>query len=148
MDLLFDGLMIESHINPSEAWSDASQQVTPAQLHQIVSRLVIRQSDVDSRNAVTLAELRTQIDAFDDQVLDVLAKRMKVSDEIGLFKKKHNISILQATRWDQILTRRTEMAMAKGLSREFTSDIFRAIHEESINHQNKIMNEESAAPEA
>ena len=148
MDLLFDGLMIESHINPSEAWSDASQQVTPAQLHQIVSRLVIRQSDVDSRNAVTLAELRTQIDALDDQVLDVLAKRMKVSDEIGLFKKKHNISILQATRWDQILTRRTEMAMAKGLSREFTSDIFRAIHEESINHQNKIMNEESAAPEA
>ncbi|MGE4568475.1 MAG: chorismate mutase [Bacteroidales bacterium] len=148
MDLLFDGLMIEAHINPAEAWSDAAQQITPAQLHQLVNRLVIRQSAVEGGNAVTLEELRTQIDAFDDQVLDVLAKRMKVADQIGWFKKQHNITILQTARWDQILTRRTDMALAKGLSREFTSDIFRAIHEESISHQNKIMNEEPGAPEA
>ena len=141
MDILSDGLIIETHVNPNEAWSDASQQITPDELSKLLNKLVLRNAKPDQHNSVTLEELRAQIDIYDDQILDVLEERMKIADQIGMFKKDKNLTILQTARWDHIITRRTEMGLAKGLSTEFTSRIFSAIHEESIQHQNKIMNE-------
>jgi chorismate mutase len=141
MDLNFDGLIIESHCNPDAAWSDAKQQVTPDALKCILDKLVLRHSDVDKQQSATLEELRMQIDKFDDEILNVFEKRMKVADQIGTFKKQNNITILQSGRWDEIMKKRTAMGLGKGLSEEFVTKIFTAIHEESINHQTKIMNE-------
>ncbi|HEY4786319.1 MAG TPA: bifunctional 3-deoxy-7-phosphoheptulonate synthase/chorismate mutase type II [Bacteroidales bacterium] len=141
MDLNFDGLIIESHCNPDEAWSDAKQQVTPDALKCILDKLILRHSDVDKQQAATLEELRMQIDKYDDEILNVFEQRMKIADQIGLFKKQNNITILQATRWDSIVKKRTAMGLAKGLSEDFVTKIFSAIHQESINHQTKIMNE-------
>jgi len=142
MDLNFDGLIIESHCNPDEAWSDAKQQVTPDALKCILDKLILRHSDVDKQQAATLEELRMQIDKFDDEILTIFEQRMKVADQIGMFKKQNSITILQATRWDAIMNKRTSMGLSKGLSADFVTKIFSAIHEESIDHQTKIMNEE------
>lgn len=141
MDLSFDGLIIESHCNPDEAWSDAKQQVTPDSLKSILDRLVLRHSELDKLQASTLEELRAQIDKFDDEILTIFEKRMKIADQIGSFKKTNSITILQASRWDSILKKRTSMGASMGLSDEFVTTIFSAIHQESINHQTKIMNE-------
>jgi chorismate mutase len=141
MDLNFDGLIIESHCNPDEAWSDAKQQITPETLKSTVERIVLRHSDVDKQQAATLEELRMQIDKFDDEVLNVFEKRMQIAEQIGKFKKENKITILQSTRWDAILNKRTAMGLSKGLSEDFVLKIFSAIHQESINHQTKIMNE-------
>jgi chorismate mutase len=141
MDLNFDGLIIESHCNPDEAWSDAKQQVTPKNLSCILNRLVLRHEGVDNKDAFTLEELRAQIDKFDDEILDVFEKRMEIAEQIGKFKKDHNITILQTGRWDAILKKRTTMGNMKGLSSDFVEKIFSAIHQESINHQTKVMNE-------
>jgi chorismate mutase len=141
MDLNFDGLIIESHCNPDEAWSDAKQQVTPDALKCILDKLILRHSDVDKQQAATLEELRMQIDKYDDEILNVFEHRMKIADQIGMFKKQNNITILQATRWDSIVKKRTAMGLTKGLSEDFVTKIFSAIHQESINHQTKIMNE-------
>lgn len=140
MDLSFDGLIVESHCNPDEAWSDASQQVTPDNLKCILDKLVLCHSDVDKKLAATLEELRAQIDKYDDQILSIFEKRMKIADEIGHFKKQNSITILQASRWDSILNKRTLEGLAKGLSEEFVTTIFSAIHQESINHQTIVMN--------
>lgn len=141
MDLNFDGLIIESHCNPDAAWSDAKQQVTPDALKCILDKLILRHSDVDKQQAATLEELRMQIDKFDDDILNIFEQRMKIADQIGTFKKQNNITILQASRWDAIIKKRTAMGLVKGLSEDFVTKIFTAIHEESINHQTKIMNE-------
>jgi chorismate mutase len=142
MDLNFDGLIIETHCNPEKALSDASQQITPDALRQLLDSLVLRQANID--NTVishTLEDLRTQIDKFDDKLLDILEKRMLVADRIGDYKKNNNITILQSGRWDQLLTKRIQDGDKKGLSEDFIVKVFRAIHQESINHQTKIMNE-------
>jgi chorismate mutase len=141
MDLNFDGLIIESHCNPDEAWSDAKQQVTPDALKCILDKLILRHSDVDKQQSVTLEELRMQIDKYDDEILNVFEQRMKIADQIGMFKKQNNVTILQSSRWDSIVKKRTSMGLSKGLSEDFVTKIFSAIHEESINHQTKIMNE-------
>jgi chorismate mutase len=141
MDLNFDGLIIESHCNPDEAWSDAKQQITPDTLKVTVGKLVMRHSDVDKKQAATLEELRAQIDKFDDEILNIFERRMKIAEQIGKFKKDNNITILQAGRWDAILKKRTSMGLQKGLSEEFVMKIFTAIHQESINHQTAVMNE-------
>ena len=142
MDLNFDGLIIESHCNPDQAWSDAKQQVTPDALKCIIDRLVLRHSDVDKLQSATLEELRLLIDKYDDEILGIFEKRMKIADQIGTFKKQNSITILQATRWDSILNKRKAQGHSMGLSEEFVSTIFTAIHEESIDHQTKIMNAE------
>jgi chorismate mutase len=142
MDLNFDGLIIESHCNPDAAWSDAKQQVTPDTLKCILDKLILRHSDVDKQDAATLEELRLQIDKYDDEILNIFEQRMKVAEKIGMFKKQNNITILQSNRWDAIINKRTAMGLTKGLSEDFVSKIFSAIHQESINHQTKIMNEE------
>lgn len=141
MDLNFDGLIIESHINPEEAWSDAKQQITPNELKALLNKLVLRKPDANG-NKGTLAELRVQIDKIDEEVIELFEKRMKIADKIGFFKKENNITILQASRWDEILNKMIQEGELKGLSSEFITRIFRAVHQESINHQEKIMNEE------
>ncbi len=140
MDLNFDGLIIESHINPDKALSDAKQQITPATLSELLARLVMRDPDAGFQAALTLAELREQIDKLDDKLLNIFEKRMKVSEEIGRQKKVNNLTILQTKRWDDILKKRVSLGSRKGLSEEFIMKIFRTIHQESINHQTVVMN--------
>ncbi len=143
MDLGFDGLIVESHICPEIALSDAAQQVTPMNLSEILGKLIIR--EVDSENVdykENIDELRAKIDVIDNDLLDLLASRMKVSDEIGKYKKQNNITILQPGRWDSILGKVFEKGSAKGLDNEFLEKVFKAIHQASIDRQTAIMNEE------
>ena len=141
MDLNFDGLIIETHPDPDKAWSDAKQQITPEALGELLSKLVIREAEEKTGSDThTLEELRVQIDKIDDSVLDIFENRMKVADKIGQYKKEHNLAILQSKRWDEIVNKRIAMGAKKQLSQEFIEVVFKAIHQESINHQTKIMN--------
>jgi len=142
LDLDFDGLIIESHCNPDKAWSDKDQQVLPADLQKLIGRLVIRKPEVKNGLLLTIGELRADIDKLDDQIIDIFEKRMQIAEEIGKYKKDNNIAILQTRRWDTILNKRLRMGKLRGLGDDFISKIFRAIHQESINHQNRIMNED------
>jgi chorismate mutase len=141
LDLNFDGLMIETHYDPENAWSDAAQQVTPKKLVQIMEDLKIRkETDEEAGYKKDLSNLRAQIDIIDNQLIDILGKRMKVSDGIGELKKQKNVAVLQTTRWNSILGKMILEGEAKGLSEEFVLKMFKAIHQESINHQEKILN--------
>lgn len=141
LDLNFDGLMIETHCNPDEAWSDAAQQVTPQQLLQIFNELKVRKiTDEDFDYTSRLQKLRTQIDGIDGQLLDILGRRMKIADEIGKLKKEKNVAILQNKRWHEILDKMVIEGNEKGLSEDFIMQFFKAIHQESINHQEKVFN--------
>ncbi len=143
MDLNFDGLMIESHINPAKALSDSAQQVTPNDLKELLTRLIMRNPNpADPKLLDVLGELRQQIDVYDEHLLDLMEKRMKVAETIGRYKKANNITILQSIRWDEIIKKAIVKGQAKGLSPEMIDAIFKAIHQESINHQMKVMNEE------
>lgn len=141
LDLNFDGLMIETHHNPDKAWSDAAQQVTPERLIQIMKDLRIRkQTDEETEYNSAISRLRAQIDVIDNQLLDTLGKRMNVVDEIGKLKKRKNVAILQTNRWNAILGSMILEGEQRGLSEEFILKMFKAIHQESINHQEKIIN--------
>ena len=141
LDLNFDGLMIETHIDPDNAWSDAAQQVTPTRLKQIMEDLKIRkETETDSKYRDSLENLRAQINVIDDQLIETLGKRMKVADQIGLLKKEKNVAVLQSKRWNEILGNMVLEGEQKGLSEEFILRMFKAIHQESINHQEKIIN--------
>lgn len=141
LDLNFDGLMIETHCDPENAWSDAAQQVTPIKLVQMMRDLRIRkETDEEAEYLNDLSNLRAQIDVLDNQLIDMLGKRMKVSDAIGLLKKKRNVAVLQTTRWNTILGKMILEGEERGLSEEFVLKLFKAIHQESINHQEKIIN--------
>ncbi|MDA3823370.1 MAG: chorismate mutase, partial [Bacteroidales bacterium] len=142
MDLNFDGLIIETHINPDKAWSDASQQVTPEGLKNILDRLILRDPDLDEEQMLTLAELRANIDKLDDKLINLIEERMKVVEDIGNYKKDNNITILQNKRWTDMLRSRLDLGTRKGLSDDFINKIFVAIHQESINKQTGIMNDE------
>ncbi len=141
LDLNFDGLMIETHFDPDNAWSDAAQQVTPARLIQIMKDLKIRkESDPEAEYNGKLGNLRAQIDVIDNQLIDALGKRMKLADGIGTLKKEKNVAVLQSNRWNEILGKMILEGESKGLSEEFVLKMFKAIHQESINHQEKIIN--------
>lgn len=143
MDLNFDGLMMETHPDPDSAWSDAKQQITPAELANLLNRLILRQTDPASNGfAHRLEELRAEIDRLDAELLNILEDRMKVAAGIGQAKKESGVTILQPSRWEQILSKYLSMGQAKGLSDEFIRKVFMAIHQESINTQTKVMNEE------
>ena len=142
MDLNFDGLIIETHCNPDKALSDAKQQVTPDGLKQIIDRLVFRDPEINEELMLTLAVLRDQIDKLDDRIINLLEERMGVSEKIGGYKKDNNITILQTQRWDDMLKTRLNLGNRKGLSEEFIIKLFRSIHQESINHQTNVMNQE------
>lgn len=141
LDLNYDGLMIESHCNPSVAKSDSEQQVTPAGLDALLKNLVLRH--VNTNNPLfltTLDDLRQKIDVCDDKLLRILAERMKIAETIGKFKKENNITILQATRWKDIVEKMVEKGKVHDLSEDIIINIFNAIHQESINKQTEIMN--------
>lgn len=139
MDLGFDGLIVESHCNPDCAWSDKAQQVTPDALNYILNMLIIRDTN---QTTETLAELRQQIDKLDQDLLELLAQRMRVSREIGQYKKEHNMPILQAKRYNEILSKRIAQAIELGMDGDFMQTILQAIHEESVHQQMKIVNPE------
>ena len=140
LDLNFDGLMIETHNDPDNAWSDAAQQITPKKLINLMKDLVIRKESLEERSFINeLENLRIKIDNADSQILDILGNRMKVSNEIGKIKKKQNVAILQSARWNNILEKMILDGKEKGLSEDFILKIFKAIHQESINHQEKIL---------
>lgn len=143
MDLGFDGLIVESHICPEIALSDAAQQVTPAALTEIISSLIIRDPDSENMNyRENIDELRARIDELDDELIEILGRRMKVSEEIGHYKKQNNIAILQTGRWDKILEKVFRKGEEKGLNNDFMEKIFKAIHQASIDKQTDIMNAE------
>ncbi|MEL6988157.1 MAG: bifunctional 3-deoxy-7-phosphoheptulonate synthase/chorismate mutase type II [Bacteroidota bacterium] len=138
MNLSFDGLMTEVHPNPDEAWSDAKQQLTPPNFKKLVDELVIR--DAGSPEVMdSLVTLRKEIDQVDEELLNVLSKRMDIVQNIGNYKKANNIPILAPNRWSNILEKSSKKGEGKGLSEQFIVELFRAIHQESINKQNEIM---------
>ncbi|HCW06550.1 MAG TPA: 3-deoxy-7-phosphoheptulonate synthase [Cytophagales bacterium] len=141
LDLDMSGLMIESHINPDAAWSDAKQQITPAVLGKIVSELVVRKADSENKMFKdTLSVLRDQIDHLDDEIMQKIASRMKISEKIGQYKRENNVTILQVGRWDEIIKTRVTLGKAMGLDEGFTRDLLRLVHHESIQIQEKVMN--------
>jgi len=138
MDMNFDGLIIESHCDPDNAWSDKDQQVTPDILDYIINLLVIRDGQ---QSTESLSELRKQIDEIDDQLVETIAKRMRVSREIGTYKKEHNMQVLQATRYSEILEGRIQQAIKFGIDGDCMQKILEAIHEESVRQQIEIINQ-------
>ena len=139
LDLNYDGLIIETHIDPDKAWSDAAQQVTPATLKQMFVNLRVRKvTDDEGEYNQKMGKLRMQIDEFDGKLLEILGNRMKVADKIGLLKKEKNVAILQNQRWNEILGKMILEGEEKGLSSDFVMLLFKAIHQESINHQENI----------
>lgn len=141
IDLDFDGLMIESHIDPDNAWSDAKQQITPEVLGSLLDGLIWRSETSSKTEFITaLATLREQINQIDDELYDLLGQRMKLADKIGQYKKENNITILQGKRWNEILEKALSKGQKLGLSADFINKYLDAVHLESINHQNKIMN--------
>ena len=138
LDMGFDGLIIESHCDPDCAWSDKSQQITPEVLNFVVNTLVHRDKSHSTEN---LTLLRQQIDVLDNELLEVLNKRMRVSREIGQYKKEHRMPVLQAGRYDDIIQSRVKLAVEMGMSSEFMKSVLAAIHEESVRQQIEILNQ-------
>lgn len=142
IDLGFGGLMIESHPDPDNAWSDAKQQITPETLAAMLQSLIWRDENTEEKEFLTaLATLREQINQLDDELLSLIGQRMKIADKIGEYKKENKITILQTQRWNEILAKAFVKGEKYNLSKDFVTKYFDAIHMESINHQNKIMND-------
>ncbi len=137
MDLGFDGLIVESHCNPDAAWSDAKQQVTPDVLDFILDKLVIRDA---SQSTESLEMLRRQIDEIDNTLIETLSKRMRLSREIGLYKKEHGMTVVQTGRYSEILDKRGAQGVLCGMDANFMKIVFEAIHEESVRQQIDIIN--------
>jgi chorismate mutase len=138
LDMGFDGLIIESHCDPESAWSDKSQQVTPEVLNFILNTLVYRE---EKQSTESLKLLRQQIDQIDNELVEVLNKRMRISREIGQYKKEHRMPVLQASRYDDIMHSRVKLATEMGMSAEFMSTVLSAIHEESVRQQIEVLND-------
>ncbi len=139
INLDYDGLMIESHIDPDNAWSDAKQQITPERLNEMLGEIIWRKEDVSSEEVHAMLEkMRSQINQLDDELLQLLSQRMKIADKIGQYKKENNLTILQTRRWNEILERACKKGEKMGLGKEFVTKYLDAVHMESINHQNKV----------
>ena len=138
MDLGFDGLIVETHHTPDQAWSDAQQQVTPDRLDVILSHLVVR----DKQQTVeAIDQLRRQIDDLDNQLIELLSNRMRICREIGRYKREHNITVFQASRYNEILEKRGAQATHCDMSAEFVATVFENVHQESVRQQMKIINQ-------
>ena len=137
MDLGFDGLIVESHCDPDKAWSDAKQQVTPDVLDYILGILTIRDQKEQTEG---ITQLRRQIDTLDNQLMELLSQRMRVCRDIGKYKKQHNMTVLQATRYNEILEKRGAQGSLMGMSPEFVAKVFENVHEESVRQQIEIIN--------
>jgi chorismate mutase len=140
LDLEMDGLMIETHIRPEEALTDKEQQITPGQLKELLSGLVIRKEYGTIEFENKLEELRSEIDKLDEELIDILGRRMNIVEEIGKYKKENNITILQLKRWSRIIHSRVDTGVRLGLTREFLLKLLEALHEESIQRQTDVMN--------
>ena len=141
IDLDYNGLMIESHIDPDHAWSDANQQITPEVLSEMLEKLQWRSSNQQLLDGMdVLKQLRKQIDLTDENIIALLGKRMQFAEEIGRVKKDHAITILQTERYNHILDKALELSKTLGLSEDFIRSYFETVHWESIYHQDKIMN--------
>ncbi len=141
LDLNYNGIMVEVHPNPDQAWSDAQQQITPSDFQKLKSTLTYRDSGISNRDfLVTLEGLRDRIDDIDSEIIALFAKRMGIADAIGGYKKKNNIAILQKERWANIVARSLEQGAKLGLTEEFVQSFLRAVHDESIHRQHQIMN--------
>ncbi|HET8828179.1 MAG TPA: chorismate mutase [Pelobium sp.] len=141
LDLDMQGLMIEAHIDPSVAWTDAKQQVTPAALSEMIDGFILRKADSENPDFQDkLAELRQRIDSLDDQIFQKLGERMKIVEQIGEYKRDNDVTILQVSRWDEILQKRTAFGAALNLEKDFTEKVLELIHSESIRKQTAIMN--------
>jgi len=146
LDLDMDGLMIESHINPSVALSDAAQQVTPSALGEIVNDLIVRTATTSNEEFKNhLDKLREEIDGIDDGIIQQLATRMNVAVKIGEYKRDNEVTILQVNRWDTIVKKRKALGGALGLSEGFIDQLLKIIHKESIRKQTEIMNKKEEA---
>lgn len=141
IDLNFDGLMIETHINPDKAWSDAKQQITPNTLNTLLTSLIIREEKPKGVSLEAIEDIRFKIDECDDKLMNILEQRMNLVKAIGMYKKENNMTILQSGRWDDVLKNSVEKGLQKNLNEKFVSSIFKTIHQESINKQTKIMND-------
>ena len=137
MDLGFDGLIVESHCSPDEAWSDAKQQVTPEVLDYILSLLIVRDEHVTTEG---INMLRKQVDELDNELMNLLSKRMRVCREIGQYKKEHNMTVFQANRYSEILDKRGAQGSLLGMSPEFIAQVFESVHEESVRQQVEMIN--------
>lgn len=145
-DLDMQGLIVESHLDPSVAWTDAKQQLTPEALSQLLGHLTLRKPGSD--NPVfedQLGRFREDIDKLDDKIIKILGDRMKIVEQIGSYKRDNNVTILQVSRWDEIIQKRTNLARALRLDEEFTVKLLELIHNESIRKQNEIMNKKVTA---
>jgi chorismate mutase len=146
LDLDMQGLMIESHLDPSVAWTDAKQQVTPAALSELLDLLTLRKPEIKDKDFTDkLADLRTNIDKIDDQIIQKIAERMQIVQKIGEYKRDNGVTILQVNRWDQIMNKRSAFASALKLDLNFTGKLLELIHSESIRKQTDIMNEKKGA---
>lgn len=146
MDMDMQGAIIESHIDPSVAWTDAKQQVTPAALDEILTNLSLRTPE--SSNPAfedKLAEFRSEIDKLDDALIQKISERMKIAEKIGEYKRDNNVTILQVSRWDEIVEKRLQLAKALNLSPDFANKYLELIHQESIRRQNEVMNTQAVA---
>ena len=146
LDLGFDGLMVESHCTPETALSDSRQQLTPAQLKDLLhNQIAVRDADSDAKEwKDNIEQLRAKIDVLDENLIYTLGSRMKVSRQIGEYKKNNNVAIVQAVRWDALLDKVVEIGYEQGLSKKFLTDVFNAIHEASVEAQNEIISDKSS----
>jgi chorismate mutase len=141
LDLKMDGLIIETHCDPDKAWSDAKQQITPSRLVEIMEALKVRKPRFEKEESISkLAALRNEINAKDEQLLETLSERMQIVENIGKAKKESNVAVLQNARWNEILDKVVDKGEGQGLSKAFIERIFKAIHQESIQHQEEIIN--------
>jgi chorismate mutase len=140
MDLNFDGLMIESHPDPDNAWSDSFQQITPLVLSELMGELILRSPSIASSHGEKLLEMREKIGILDDRLFDILSARMKISEEVGNFKREQKITILQQEHWEKVISKRLISSEDFELTQQFVRKIMDAIHQESIRHQTKVMN--------
>ena len=137
MDLKYDGLMIESHVDPSVAWTDAKQQITPSELKELLKSLTIRnRSEIDEDS---MFALRDQLNETDEALIQLLKHRTSISSQIGQFKKDHNHIILQSNRWEEALKKNVQKGSSAGLSVEFVTQLFKLIHQDSIRIQSEIL---------
>jgi chorismate mutase len=141
MDLYYDGLMIEVHPKPDQALSDAKQQITPLQFERLIKNIILRREILEeSGHQKEIKLIRNHIDELDEHLIQLLGKRMVYAEEIGTIKRENDIPILQSVRWNQILEQAYGRGTKYGLSNEFVERIFKSVHQESINHQIRVMN--------
>ena len=145
LNLNYDGLMTEVHPRPDEAWSDAAQQITPEVFGELIHNLRLRKPTVEETEMEPLTELRRQIDEIDADLIGMIGRRMKLSDKIGEFKAERNIAVLQSERWEEVLQEASKKGASQGLSEDFMKSYLRAIHQESIDHQDAIVNRSSSS---